>query len=68
MFIKKITIKNFRLFPSDQEFEVDSINTPDGASEESRLNVFVCENGCGAYRKSRNAGIKTYPGSISKNI
>lgn len=47
MFIKKITIKNFRLFPSDQEFEVDSINTPDGVSEGSGLNVFVGENGCG---------------------
>lgn len=47
MFIKKITIKNFRLFSSDQEFGVDSINTPDGASEGSGLNVFVGENGCG---------------------
>jgi len=28
MFIKKITIKNFRLFPSDKDFEIDNINTP----------------------------------------
>jgi len=33
MFIKKITIKNFRLFPSDKDFEIDNINTPDGTNE-----------------------------------
>lgn len=47
MFIKKITIKNFRLFASDKDFEIDNINTPDGANEGSGLNVFVGENGSG---------------------
>ena len=47
MFIKKITIKNFRLFPSDKDFEIDNINTPDGTNEGSGLNVFVGENGSG---------------------
>ena len=47
MFIKEITIKNFRLFPSDKNFEIDNINTPDGVNEGSGLNVFVGENGSG---------------------
>jgi predicted ATP-dependent endonuclease of OLD family len=47
MFIKKITIKNFRLFSTDSLFEIDDINTPDGINEGSGLNVFVGENGCG---------------------
>lgn len=46
MFIKKITIKNFRLFPAEG-FEIDDINTPDGINEGSGLNVFVGENGSG---------------------
>jgi len=47
MFIKKITIKNFRLFQSESDFEIDNINTPDGTNEGSGLNVFVGENGSG---------------------
>jgi len=47
MYIKKVTIKNFRLFPPDSEFSIDGINTPDGTNEGSGLNVFVGENGCG---------------------
>lgn len=47
MFIKKITIKNFRLFPSEKDFEIDNINTPDDTNEGSGLNVFVGENGSG---------------------
>lgn len=47
MFIKKIIVRNFRLFPSKSSFEVDNINTPDGVSEGSGLNVFVGENGSG---------------------
>ncbi len=46
MFIKKITIKNFRLFPSDKDFEIDNLNIPDN-NEGSGLNLFVGENGCG---------------------
>lgn len=47
MFIKKIAIKNFRLFSSDKDFEIDNINTPDGTNDGSGLNVFVGENGSG---------------------
>jgi len=47
MFINKITIKNFRLFPSESEFVIENINTPDGINEGSGLNVFVGENGSG---------------------
>ena len=47
MFIKRITIKNFRLFSSESQFEIDEINTPDGETKGSGLNVFVGENGSG---------------------
>jgi AAA15 family ATPase/GTPase len=47
MLISKIIIKNFRLFPSNRDFIIDNINTPDGVSEGSGLNVFVGENGSG---------------------
>lgn len=47
MFIQKITIKNFRLFPADNEFVIENINTPDGTNDGSGLNVFVGENGSG---------------------
>lgn len=47
MFIKKITIKNFRLFPSESEFVVDNISEPDNENEGSGLTVFVGENGTG---------------------
>jgi len=47
MFIQRITIKNFRLFPSESEFVIENINTPDGIKEGSGLNVFVGENGSG---------------------
>ncbi len=46
MFIKKITIKNFRLFKSDKPFEIDNLNIPDNNAG-SGLNLFVGENGCG---------------------
>ncbi|KKP46233.1 MAG: hypothetical protein UR39_C0013G0011 [Candidatus Woesebacteria bacterium GW2011_GWA1_33_30] len=46
MFIKKITIKNFRLFRSEEAFEIDDLNVPDN-NEGSGLNLFVGENGCG---------------------
>lgn len=46
MFIKKITIRNFRLFKSEESFEIDDLNIPDN-HEGSGLNLFVGENGCG---------------------
>ncbi len=45
--IARIEILNYKLFPSDQVFEIDGINIPDGESEGSGLNIFVGENGCG---------------------
>jgi len=47
MKIKKITIKNFRLFAPDIAFEVNDIKIPDQKNEGSGLTVFVGENGCG---------------------
>ena len=47
MFIKKITIQNFRLFPNDKIFEIDNLNTPDNQNEGSGINLFVGENSCG---------------------
>lgn len=47
MFIKKITIQNFRLFSNDKIFEIDSLNTPDNTNEGSGINLFVGENSCG---------------------
>ncbi|MBU4339271.1 ATP-binding protein [Patescibacteria group bacterium] len=46
MFIKKITIENFRLFKSEETFEIDNLNIPDN-NNGSGLNLFVGENGCG---------------------
>lgn len=47
MFIKKITIQNFRLFSSESIFEIDNFNIPDNTNNGSGLNVFVGENGSG---------------------
>lgn len=47
MFIKKVTIQNFRLFDNANLFELDDLNVPDGTSEGSGLSIFVGENGCG---------------------
>ncbi|HRN70258.1 MAG TPA: AAA family ATPase [Candidatus Woesebacteria bacterium] len=47
MKIKKITIKNFRLFNAENPFSVDNLNIPNNADEGSGITVFVGENGCG---------------------
>lgn len=47
MFIKDIKIKNFRIFPEGEFFEVNDINIPNEVDEGSGLTVFVGENGCG---------------------
>ena len=79
MFIQKIKIRNFRLFPSEREFVIDNINTPDGINEGSGLNVFVGENGSGKTAlldafalpilkyKTENFGIDNF-NDISKDI
>lgn len=46
MFIKKIAIKNYRLFKSEEVFEIDNLNIPNG-NKGSGLSLFVGENGCG---------------------
>ncbi len=47
MFIKKISIKNFRIFSAKEVFELDDLNVPDSKNEGSGVNLFVGENGCG---------------------
>lgn len=47
MFIKKVTVQNFRLFPANEQFAADELNVPDSTNEGSGLTVFVGENGCG---------------------
>ena len=47
MKIKKVTIKNYRLFTTEKEFTVDKINIPNSNDEGSGITVFVGENGCG---------------------
>ncbi len=71
MFIKSITIKNFRLFPSESEFKINNIHIPDN-TEGSGLNIFVGENGSGKTTlmdafalpileyKTENFGIKNF--------
>lgn len=47
MFIKKISIKNFRIFSDTCNFEVDEFNIPDNVNEGSGLTLIVGENACG---------------------
>lgn len=47
MFIKKVTVQNFRLFTASEQFVVDEVNVPDATNEGGGLTVFVGENGCG---------------------
>lgn len=46
MFIKKLCIKNYRLFDSN-DYEIDDFNIPDKINEGTGLTVFVGEKGCG---------------------
>lgn len=45
MFLKKISITNYKLF--DTEFVVDNFNIPDGINKGTGLTIIVGENGCG---------------------
>lgn len=47
MFIKKVLIKNYRLFSSTLTFELNNLNIPNNEEKGSGLNIFVGENGCG---------------------
>src|SRR3990167_9355253 len=47
MFIKKVTVQNFRLCTASEQFVVDEVNVPDATKEGGGLTVFVGENGCG---------------------
>lgn len=47
MFIKRIQIKNFRLFSPESWFEVTDLNIPREQEKGSGLTILVGENGCG---------------------
>lgn len=47
MFIKKIQIKNFRLFPSEKYVDIENFNIPNNTENGSGLTILVGENGCG---------------------
>lgn len=47
MFINKLSITNFRLFPATGDFEIDDLNIPDAQNEGSGLTLIVGDNGCG---------------------
>lgn len=47
MFIKKATIKNYRIFSSSEDFIIDNINVPDNSNAGSGLTILVGDNGCG---------------------
>ena len=45
MFLKKISINNYKLF--NQEFVIDNFNIPDETNMGIGLTIIVGENGCG---------------------
>ncbi|WP_375584234.1 AAA family ATPase [Cyclobacterium xiamenense] len=45
--IKSINISNYKLFPPNEIFTIDTFNIPDGRTNGSGLSIFVGENGCG---------------------
>lgn len=45
MFLKKISIINYKLF--NKEFNLDNFNIPDGTNKGTGLTMIVGENGCG---------------------
>ena len=45
MFLKKISINNYKLF--NQEFVIDNFNIPDETNMGTGLTIIVGENGCG---------------------
>lgn len=47
MFIRRLTVQNFRLFSAGDVFVADDINIPDETGAGSGLTVYVGENGCG---------------------
>lgn len=47
MFISKVEIKNYKLFSTEDNFEIKDFNVPDGSNVGSGLTVIVGENGCG---------------------
>ena len=47
MFISKVEIKNYKLFSTEDNFEIKDFNVPDNSNIGSGLTVIVGENGCG---------------------
>lgn len=46
MWIKSLSIKNFRLFGAEEPCKIDNLNIPNGEIG-SGITLFVGENGCG---------------------
>lgn len=47
MFVSNLKIKNYRLFDTNDNFQIKNFNVPDNENNGSGLNVLVGENGCG---------------------
>lgn len=47
MFIKKLTVKNYRVFTNLDTFEINDFNIPDEVNEGTGLTLIVGENACG---------------------
>lgn len=47
MFIRELSVQNFRPFNNATTFTIDSLNVPNSTDNGSGLNVIVGENGCG---------------------
>ncbi|MBQ9266966.1 MAG: AAA family ATPase [Clostridia bacterium] len=47
MYISKVTIKNYRIFKSDKEYEINDFNVPDGQNNGKGITIIAGENGSG---------------------
>ena len=47
MYISKVSIKNYRIFKNDKEYEINDINIPNLINNGSGITVVAGENGCG---------------------
>ena len=47
MYISKVSIKNYRIFKNDKEYEINDINIPNLINNGSGITVVAVENGCG---------------------
>lgn len=47
MYISRVLIKNYRIFKSDKEYELNDINLPDMTNDGTGITIIAGENGCG---------------------